>query len=66
MSYSLTDIRLAAYNWKELPNMTIAEKSLWKGLGYAYECYRCGHDKEICDDLAKHYINCFQKGVFDF
>lgn len=63
MSYELKDIKVAAYNWQELPNMTQAERSLWQGLGYAYECYRCGYEKEICDDLAKHYVDMFQKGM---
>ena len=63
MSYELKDIKVAAYNWQELPDMTRAERNLWQGLGYAYECYRCGHEKEICDDLAQNYIDMFQKGM---
>lgn len=63
MSYSISEIKLAAYNWQELPNMTIGERNLWQGLGYAYECYRCGYDKAICDDMAKNYIKFFESGA---
>lgn len=63
MSYSVKDIKLAAYNWEEPPNMTVAERNLWMGLGYAYECYRSGYNKEICDDIAKNYVDTFEKGM---
>ena len=62
MSYTLNELKVAAYNWEELPDMTQRERSLWQGLGYAYECYRCGHDKQVCDDLAKNYIKFFWEG----
>lgn len=62
MSYTLSEIKLAAYNWSELPDMTRAERNLWQGLGYAYECFRCGEPKEVCDALAKNYIEFFEKG----
>ena len=63
MSYTISEIKVAAYNWTELPNMTSAERNLWQGLGYAYECYRCGHNKELCDDLAQNYVKAFEKGM---
>ena len=63
MSYTLKEIKLAAYNWNELPNMTSAERSLWQGLGYANEQYRCGENKELCDDLAQQYVDCFERGM---
>lgn len=63
MSYTINEIKLAAYNWKELPNMTHAERNLWQGLGYAYECYRCGENKELCDDLAQGYVKFFKEGM---
>lgn len=55
-NYSLAEIKLAAYNWQELPNMTVEEKNLWQGLGYCYECYRNGESKEVCDRMAQQYI----------
>lgn len=60
MSYTLTEIRLAAYNWEALPDMTQTEKNLWMGLGYCYEWYRAHpEDKKKCDDLAKEYIRLY-------
>ena len=64
MSYTISEIKLAAYNWEEPPNMTHAERNLWQGLGYAYECYRCGEDKKLCDELAQKYIKFFEEGMF--
>ena len=63
MSYQLKEIEVAAYNWTELPDMTRAERSLWQGMGYAYECYRCGENKEDCLKLKQQYIDSFQKGL---
>lgn len=63
MSYSINEIKVAAYNWTELPDMTHSERNLWQGLGYAYECYRCGHPKADCDKLAQNYIEFFKKGM---
>lgn len=57
MSYTLSEIKLAAYNWTELPDMTRNERSLWQCLGYCYEWYRCHpEDKQECDKLAADYI----------
>lgn len=66
MAYSISQIKLAAYNWKELPQMTHAERQLWQGLGYCYEWYRSHNDeKDQCDALAKHYIEAFEKGMWN-
>lgn len=54
--YSLAEIKVAAYNWTELPNMTVEERNLWQGLGFAYECYRCGESKDLCGQMAQQYI----------
>lgn len=59
--YTLEEIRIAAYNWIELSDMTPAERSLWQGLGYTYECFRAGHDKKTCKELADLYIRLFWK-----
>ncbi len=61
MSYSLSEIKIAAYNWEELPNMNHYERHLWQGLGYCYECFRCGENKDECDKLAKQYIAIFER-----
>ena len=34
MSRTLSEIKMAAYNWVELPDMTQKERLLWMGLGY--------------------------------
>ena len=61
MSYTIPEIKVAAYNWTELPNMTQAERALWQGLGWCYECYRCGEDKTECDRMAKQYIEMYER-----
>ena len=60
--HTLEEIRIAAYNWIELSDMTPAERNLWQGLGYAYECFRAGYDKKTCEELADNYIRLFWKG----
>lgn len=60
MSYPLDKLRVAAYNWTELPDMTQNERNLWMGLGYCYEWYRAHpDDKQACDELAKQYIKAY-------
>lgn len=62
MAYSLAEIKVAAYNFEELTDMTQEERMLWMGLAYCYECFRAGENKKICDELAKNYIRLFYKG----
>ena len=60
MSRTLSEIKMAAYNWVELPDMTQKERLLWMGLGCCYEWYRSNpEDKAACDELAKLYIRHF-------
>ena len=62
MSYTLSDIKLAAYNWTELPDMDVNEAALWQGLGYCYEWFRSHpEDKPACDQLAQQYVDLFFK-----
>ena len=61
--YSLTEIKVAAYNWEELPNMTVDERNLWQGLGFVYECYRCGESKELCEKMAQQYIRILGRNI---
>lgn len=61
MAYSLEEIKKAAYNWTEPKGMTRDERCLWQGLGYTYECFRAGHDKKTCQELADLYIRLFWK-----
>ena len=60
--YSLSEIKVAAYNCIELPNLSYREEALWQGLAYAYECYRCGHPKAECEKLVIDYINFYWDG----
>lgn len=62
MAYSLAEIKVAAYNYEELTDMSQEERSLWMGLAYCYEAFRAGEDKKACDELAKTYIRLFYKG----
>jgi len=62
LSYSLSALKVAAYNFTEPPDMTWEERMLWMGLAYCYECFRAGEDKQICDELAQTYIRLFCKG----
>ena len=63
MSYSLSEIKVAAYNWEELADMTATERALWMGLGYCYEWHRAHPSaKEECEALAQEYIRLFYKG----
>ena len=59
MAYTLNDIKLAAYNHKELPNMKPNEAALWQGLAYCYDWHRCYPEDqtEECKMLADDYID---------
>ena len=60
MSSTLDNLRVAAYNWTELPDMTQNERNLWMGLGYCYEWYRAHpEDKKQCDELSQQYIKAY-------
>lgn len=62
LSYSLAEIKVAAYNFEELTDMSWAERHLWLGLAYCYEWFRANPgDKAVCDELAKNYIQFFYK-----
>lgn len=62
MSYPLSKIKVAAYNWEELPDMTASERALWMGLGYCYEWHKDHpQDKGECEKLAEKYIKMFYK-----
>ena len=56
MAYTLNDIKLAAYNRKELPNMFPNEAALWQGLAYCYDWNRY-HPDEQTEELAEDYID---------
>ena len=62
MSCTLSEIKLAAYNWKEPQGATERDLRLWKELGYCYEWYRMHpEDKADCDALAKDYIEMWEE-----
>ena len=60
MSYTIAEIKVAAFNWTELPDMDIEERALWESLGYWYEQYRANPDsRKECEDAANGYIDLF-------
>lgn len=63
MSYTLTEIKLAAYNRKELPDLEPNEAALWQGLAYCYDWNRVhpGEQTAECKALAEKYIDWFWK-----
>lgn len=61
MSYTVGQIKVAAYNRTELDNMTIQEQHLWFGLAYCYDWYRMyPHDSKACKELMQKYIQFFE------
>lgn len=60
-TYTIEEIRMAAYNWVELPDMSERDRALWVGLGYCYEWYRARpNEKKECEALADVYIRLFR------
>lgn len=61
MSVTLSDIKVAAYNHKELNGLKPNESALWQGLAYCYDWFRFHPDSETeeCKQLAEHYIKTF-------
>lgn len=62
MSYTIQEIKVAAYNWTELPGMSIRERALWESLGYWYEEYRAVPDSRAecqknVDSLVELFLN---------
>ena len=60
MAYSLSEIKIFAYNCDEKPDFTEAERNLFIGLAFCYECYRSGHDKKVCESLMENYIRFYK------
>lgn len=60
MSYTVDKIKVAAYNWTELPNMTPEERILWEELGDCYEYFRSHpEEKAACEECANDHIKYF-------
>lgn len=58
MSYTINQIKVAAYNYTALPDMTEQESNLYTGLAYCYEWYRLHpEDRTVCEELMNIYIN---------
>lgn len=51
LSYSIDEIKKAAYRKTFLPNMTYEERSFWEGMAYCYE--RLADHPEEKEELAK-------------
>lgn len=60
MGYTVNQIKVLAYNCDEQKDFTAAEKNLFVGLAYCYECFRAGYDKQECEELMQNYINFFE------
>lgn len=61
MAYTITDIKLDAYNYTERPDYTQDEKKLFYELAYCYEWYRAHpEDKEACMERMEFYINWYK------
>ena len=60
MAYSLSEIKILAYNCEEKADFTEAERNLFIGLAYCYECYRAGHDKKVCENMMENYIRFYE------
>ena len=63
MSYTLTEIKLAAYNRRELPDMTPCEAALWQGLAYCYDWNRVHPEDQVeeCRALAEKYVALYNR-----
>lgn len=58
MSYTLSQIKVCAYNRDLKPDFTIVERNLFIGLEYCYDWFRQNpEDKEHCEKLMQDYIN---------
>ena len=61
MSYTIGQLKVAAYNRQEPQNMTIQEKDLYLGLAYCYDWFRAyPYDRKDCEELMKQYIQYFE------
>lgn len=65
MAYTADEIKVAAYNRTELPDMTANERMFWIGMAYCYDWYRYrpGDQEEECRALAARYAEDFQNGI---
>lgn len=60
MSYTINEIKVAAYNFTELPDMSVEERALWYSIGYWYEEYRANPDRKAeCQEAVDGYVDVF-------
>ncbi len=65
MSYTLSEIKIAAYNYsasdgmiEEPPNMEWWERAVWLGAAYAYDLHKYGQaSAEECKAILQSYID---------
>lgn len=58
MSYTVGELKVAAYNRKEPQNMTVQERNLYLGLSYCYDWFKNNpDDKADCEELMQNYID---------
>ena len=59
---TITEIKLAAYNWTEPPEMDADERRLWYSIGFWYEEFRAGREsKEACEAAVNGLIEHFAR-----
>lgn len=58
MSYTVSQIKVCAYNREVKPDFTVAERNLYIGLEYCYDWFRQHpEDKYNAEKLMQDYIN---------
>ena len=60
MNYSLSEIKIAAYNFQEPPGLSPRQRALWLGIAYCYDCFRAGEPQEACEALMEQFIKIFE------
>lgn len=61
MSYTVGELKIAAYNRQEPQNMTVQERNLYIGLSYCYDWFKSNpDDKADCEELMRNYIQFFE------
>ena len=61
MSYTVGELKVAAYNRKEPPKMNVQERNLYLGLAYCYDWFKeHPEDRSDCEELMAHYIKFFE------
>lgn len=64
MAYSVSEIKIMAFNREEKPDFTIQERNLFTGLAYCYDWFRQHpSDKDDCVKLMEEYIDFYSNSL---